>query len=56
MEELSRYRLLRHIDKFKKKYPDQTLIIEMPNMSLSLRLGDVSVYKGIGGEIVVDDT
>jgi hypothetical protein len=47
-------RVVKYLDKFKKENPNQELIVETPNGSVELKIGDALIYVGVGGEIVID--
>ena len=42
------------LDRLKSTHPEQVIIMETPNGSADLKIGDSLIYKGMGGEIVID--
>lgn len=42
------------LDTFKQESPDQILIVETPEGSVSLRIGDALIYEDGYGRVVVD--
>ena len=47
-------RIFTSLYKIKKGCPEQVIIIESPNGSVSVKLKDSLIYEGAGGEIVID--
>lgn len=39
----------------KKNHPDQVVLIETPNGTVSLKIGEAQIFEGMRGEIVVDN-
>lgn len=46
--------VIKYLDKFKKENPDQVIIVETPNGTVELKIGDALIYEGMRGEIVID--
>lgn len=46
--------LIKYLDKFKKEHPEQVIILETPNGTAWLKIGDALIYEGMGGEVVID--
>ena len=47
-------KLIKLLDKVKKENPEQCLIVETPNGSVELKIGDALIYEDIYGCIVID--
>ena len=43
-----------YLKKLKKKKPEQVIIVETPNGSVELQIGNALIYKSMCGEIVID--
>lgn len=46
--------VVKYLDKFKKENPDQVIIVETPNGTVELKIGDALIYEGMRGELVID--
>jgi hypothetical protein len=46
--------VIKYLNKFSKEHPHQILIVETPNGTVKLKIGDALIYEGVGGEIVID--
>lgn len=46
--------LFQKLDILKARKPDTMIIIESPNGSASVRIGDALIYAGINNEVVID--
>lgn len=44
----------RKLNELKAKHPEQVLIVETPNETVSLKLGETLIYDGLNGEIAID--
>lgn len=44
---------IKELIQFQKEYPDCMLVAETPDYSVRMRLGDILVYEGMRGEIVL---
>lgn len=42
------------MNKLKADNPDQILIVETPEGTVRLRIGEALIYEGMNGEIVID--
>lgn len=51
---MDKEKFIKKLDKLKTDHPDQVFIVETPNGSVSLRIGDALIYEGMRGEIVID--
>lgn len=51
---MDRDKIIRKLDKLKAEHPEQVIIVETPEGSASLKIGDALIYEGISGEIVID--
>lgn len=49
-----RNKTIKILDELKKKNPEQEIVVETPNGTVSLKISDALVYEGINGEIVID--
>ena len=47
-------KVIKQLDKLKAECPNQEIIVETPQGTVSLRIGDALIYEGMGGEIVID--
>lgn len=46
--------IINYLDKLKKDNPEQKIIVETPNGSVELKIGDALIYEGMKGELVID--
>lgn len=53
-KEIVRNAMIETLDKLKKVNPDQRLIVETPNGSVNLKIGDALIYEDGYGTIVID--
>ena len=53
-EVIDRNYVIHILDKLKSEHPEQKIIVETPQGSVELKIGDALIYEGMGGEIVVD--
>lgn len=53
-EAMSRDEIISNLDKLKNDHPEQIIIVETPNGTVELKIGDAIIYEGMGGEIVID--
>lgn len=53
-KKLEAFDIVRALDRLKEENGNQTIIVETPNGSLSLKLKDALIYEGCCGEIVID--
>lgn len=51
---MNRDKIIKKLDKLKEDHPDQVIIVETPNGSVDLKIGDALIYEGVGGEIIID--
>ena len=51
---MDRDKIIRKLDKLKTEHPEQKIIVETPNGSVELKIGDALIYEGMRGEIVID--
>ena len=42
------------LDKLKSIHPEQKIIVETPQGTVELKIGDALIYEGICGEIIID--
>lgn len=49
-----RDKIIKKLDKLKAEYPETRIIVETPNGSVELKIGDALIYEGMCGEIVID--
>lgn len=47
-------KIIRQLEKIKADCPDQEFVIETPEGTASLRIGEALIYEGMHGEIVID--
>lgn len=47
-------RVISILDELKKKNPNQEIVVETPNGTVTLKIADALIYEGINGEIVID--
>ena len=47
-------KIIRQLDELKDELLDQIIIVETPNGSVELPIGDALIYMSDGGEIVID--
>lgn len=47
-------KVIRKLVELKKECPDQKIIVETPHGTVYLKLGEVLIYEGMRGEIVID--
>lgn len=46
--------VLNVLDRLKSTHPEQAIVVETPNGSVEVRIGDTLIYEGLNGEIVID--
>lgn len=51
---MDREKIIRRLEKLKLEHPDQIIVVETPDRTVSLKIGDALIYEGMGGEIVID--
>ena len=51
---MDRDKTMKKLDKLKAECPEQKIIVETPNGSVELKIGDALIYEGMCGEIVID--
>lgn len=51
---MNRDEIISKLDKLKNDHPEQTIIVETPNGTVELKIGNALIYEGVGGEIVID--
>lgn len=47
-------KVIKQLDKLKEEFPYQKIIIETPEKSVELQIGDALIYEGMSGELVID--
>ena len=47
-------KVIKQLDKLKEEHPNQEIIVETPEGTVSLKIGDALIYEGCRGEIVID--
>lgn len=47
-------KVIKQLDKLKAECPNQEIVVETPNGTVSLKIGDALIYEGGNGEIVID--
>ena len=47
-------KIVDYLDKLKEKNPEQYLIVETKQGTVSLKLGEAMIYEGRNGELVID--
>lgn len=47
-------KIIHELEKLQVDHPDQELIVETPEGTVSLQIGDAVIYEGMNGEIVFD--
>lgn len=47
-------KVIKQLDKLKTECPDQEIVVETPNGTVSFKIGDALIYEGGYGEIVID--
>lgn len=47
-------KVIKQLDKLKIECPNQEIIVETPEGTVSLKIGDALIYEGMSGEIVID--
>lgn len=53
-EEISIDNAISVLDKLKSTHPEQKIIVETPQGTVELKIGDALIYEGICGEIIID--
>lgn len=48
-------KIINQLHELKKNHPDQVILIETPNGTVSLKIGEAQIFEGMRGEIVVDN-
>ena len=48
-------KILNQLDELKKNHPDQVILVETPNGTVSLKIGEAQIFEGMRGEIVIDN-
>lgn len=48
-------KVINQLNKLKEEYPNQQIIVETPEGTVSLKIGDAFIYEGRHGEIVIDN-
>ena len=51
---MDRDKIIRKLDKLKAEHPEQKIIVETPQGTVELKIGDAFIYEGICGEIIID--
>lgn len=51
---MNRKKVIEVMNKLKADHPDQILIVETPEATVELRIGNAAIYEGMGREIVID--
>ena len=51
---MDRNKIIKKLNKLKAEHPEQKIIVETPNGSVELKIGDALIYEGMRGEIVID--
>ena len=51
---MSKDKVIKQLDKLKEEHPNQEIIVETPEGTVSLKIGDALIYEGCRGEIVID--
>ena len=51
---MDRDKIIRKLDKLKAEHPEQKIIVETPQGTVELKIGDALIYEGICGEIIID--
>lgn len=46
--------VIKYLDEIKKENPNQIIIVETPNGTVELKIGDALIYEGMRGELVID--
>lgn len=47
-------RFIRQLEKLQKDHPEQEIVVETPEVTARLRIGDALIHEGMNGEIVID--
>ena len=47
-------KVIKQLEKLMVEYPNQEIVVETPNGTVSLKIGDALIYEGGNGEIVID--
>lgn len=47
-------KVIKQLDKLKKENPNQPIIVETPQGTVTLKIGDALIYEGYCGELVID--
>lgn len=47
-------KIIHLLDIVRRENPEQTVVIELPQRSVQIQLGDAIIYEGASGEIVID--
>ena len=47
-------KVIKQLDKLKEEFPNQEIIVETPNGTVTLKIRDANIYEGMRGEIVID--
>lgn len=51
---MNRDKIIRKLEKFQADHPGQEFIMETPEGTVSLRIGNTIIYEGMNREIVFD--
>ena len=51
---MNRNKIIHQLEKLQVDHPDQEFIMETPEGTVSLRIGNAIIYEGMNGEIVFD--
>jgi len=46
--------VVKYLHQFQKENPKQVIIVETPNGTAELKIGDALIYEGMRGEIIID--
>lgn len=53
-ETMNRDEIIHQLEKLQVDHPEQKIIVETPDGTISLRIGDAMIYEGMNREIVID--
>lgn len=51
---MDRDKIIKKLDKLKSEHPEQRIIVETPQGSVELKIGNALIYEGMNEEIIID--
>lgn len=53
-EAMNKDEIMHQLEKLQVDHPEQKIIVETPDGTVSFRIGDAMIYEGMNEEIVID--